>query len=166
VRTLPPLALDQQKPAKVGIYGRAPEDCELSIEFVRMVGTEAAEVLAPPAVVQIKKSNSVASYWAEVPKDTQIGGPAGVRVRANKGRFFWVDHAPGQGLFRVAIFDPDTGNRPLLLNGTHLLDVAAKSITQKAFAFPVHCFDGNAPVFTSNLFLRVQCADLTLRYAR
>jgi hypothetical protein len=166
VRALPPLALDGQKPAKVGLYGRAPEDCELSIEFVRMVGTDAAESLAPPAVLQLKRSESVAGCWARVPKGTQISGPAAVRVRANKGRFFWVDHTTGQGVMRIAIFDPDPGGRPLLLNGLHLLDISTNSVSQKAFSFPPSCFHGSAPVFTSNLFLAVQCADLTLRYAR
>jgi hypothetical protein len=166
VRALPPQALDQQKPAKICVYGRAPEDCELSIEFVRMVGAEAAESLAAPAVLQLKKSDSPAGYWAQVPKGTQISGPAAVRVRANKGRFFWVDHTTGQGIVRIAILDPDPGGRPLLLNGAHLLDVAASPVNQKAFSFPASCFRGSAPVFSSNLFLVVQCADLTLRYAR
>jgi len=166
LRTLPPQALDQQKPAKVGVYGRAPEDCELSIEFVRMVGTDAAETLAAPAVLQIKKSDNVAGYWAQVPKGTQISGPAAVRVRANSGRFFWVDHTGGQGIVRVAIFDPDPGARPLLINGSHLLDVSASTANYKGFSFPASCFHGSAPVLTSNLLLVVQCGDLTLRYAR
>jgi hypothetical protein len=166
VRALPPQALDQQKPARVGVYGRAPEDCELSIEFVRMVGTTAAETLTAPAVLQLKKSDTLAGYWAPVPKGTQISGPAAVRLRANKGRFFWVDHTSEQGIVRIAIFDPDPGGRALLLNGTHLLDISAGSVNQKAFSFPPSCFRGNAPVFSSNLFLRVQCADLTLRYGR
>jgi len=166
LRVLPPQALDQQKPAKVGVYGRAPEDCELSIEFVRVVGADAAETLAAPAVLQLKKSNAVASYWAQVPKGTQISGPAAVRVRANKGRFFWADHTTGQGVVRIAILDPDPGGRALMLNGSHLLDISATTVNQKAFTFPVNCFQGSAPVFTSNLFLVVQCADLALRYAR
>ena len=166
VRTLPPQALEGQKPARVGVYGRAPEDCELSIEFVRMVGSEAADTLAAPAVLQLKKSNTVAGYWADVPKGTQISGPAAVRVRANKGRFFWVDHTVGQGIVRIAILDPDPAGRPLLLNGIHLLDISSSSVNQKAFSFPATAFRGAAPIFTSNLFLIVQCADLTLRYAR
>ncbi len=136
VRVLPPQALDQQKPAKVGVYGRAPEDCELSIEFVRMVGTEATDTLAAPAVLQLKKSDTIAGFWAQVPKGTQITGPSAVRVRANKGRFFWVDHTPGQGIVRIAILDPDPGGRPLLLNGAHLLDVSGSSTSWKAFSFP------------------------------
>jgi len=166
VRILPPQALDQRKPARVGVYGRAPEDCELSIEFVRVVGTEAAQALAAPAVLQVKQGDTVAGFWAQVPKDTEITGPAAVRVRANKGRFFWVDHVPGQGIVRIAVIDPDPGGRPLLLNGAHLVDVSDSPVTRKAFSFPANCFGGIAPVFTSNLFLVVQCADLTLRYAR
>ena len=166
LRVLPPQALDQQKPAKVGVYGRAPEDCELSIEFVRVVGRDAAETLAPPAVVQIKKSAAVGSYWAQAPKDIQITGPAAMRVRANKGRFYWVEHTPGQGIVRIAVFDPDPGGRPVLLNGSRMIDVSASPLSQKAFNFPANCFRGNAPVFTSNLFVVMQCADLTLRYQR
>ena len=166
LRTLPPLALDQQKPAKIGVYGRAPEDCELSIEFVRIVGTEAAEPLAAPAVLQIKQSDHVSGYWAQVPKGTQINGPAAVRVRVNSGRFFWVDHTVGQGIVRIAIFDPDPGSRPLFINGCRLLDVSASSADSKAFSFPASCFHASAPLFTSNLFLVLQCGDLTLRYAR
>jgi len=160
LRTLPPKALGQQKPAKVGVYGRAPEDCELSIEFVRMVGNDAGETLAPPAVLQVKKSDAVTSYWVPVPKGTQISGAAAVRVRANKGRFFWADHAGGEGILRVAIFDPDPGRRPLLLNGNHLLDISANAVNQRGFSFPPSCFHISLPVFTSNLFLVVECADL------
>lgn len=166
VRTLPPQALDGLEPARIGVYGRAPEDCELAVEFVRQVGPSGAEPLAPPAVLSLEASGAFGTHWAEVPAGTQLSGATAVRVRATRGRFFWVAGASEQGLVRIAILDPSPGGRPLSLGPAVLAAVEESATTRKSFAFPAGAFRNAAPVFTSNLFLVVDTADLALRYAR
>jgi hypothetical protein len=166
VRALPPQALDGLMPARLGVYGRAPEDCELAIEFVRQVGPAGAEPLVSPAVLSLKASSTFQTQWAQVPAGTKISGAAAVRVHANRGRFFWVTNAAGDGLVRIAIFDPSPGGRPVLLGGATLATLPDATSDRKQFAFPVVAFRNAAPQFTSNLFLVVDCSDLTLRYAR
>jgi hypothetical protein len=165
-RPLPPQAFDNWQPARVGVYGRAPEDCELSIEFARMVGDAAAEALAPPAVVAVKAGGAFSTAWAQVPKDAKISGSSGIRVRANRGRFFWVTGDNGKGLARIAVHDEDPGGRPLLLGGVQVAAVTQPSSHQPAFAFPPQAFRSIASAFSSDLFLVIDCADLTLRYPR
>jgi hypothetical protein len=165
-RSLPPQAFDNWQPARVGVYGRAPEDCELSIEFVRMVGNAPAEALAPPAVVTLKAGGAFSTVWAQVPKEAKISGPSGIQVRANRGRFFWVTADNGRGLARIAVYDDDLGGRTLLLGGVQVAAVTQPSSHQPAFAFPPQAFQSTASVFSSDLFLVIDCADLTLRYPR
>jgi hypothetical protein len=165
-RTLPPQALENWQPARVGVYGRAPEDCELSIEFVRMVGDAAAEALAPPAVVALKAGVASSTAWAQVPKDAKISGSCGIQVRSNRGRFFWVTGDGGRGLARIAVYDQDPGGRTLLLGGLQVAAITQPSTHQPAFAFPPQAFHSTASVFSSDLFLVIDCADLTLRYPR
>ena len=166
IRTLPPQALDGLRPARVGVYGRAPEDCELAVEVVRQVGPAGAEALAPPGVLSLAGGAAFRTHWAALPAGTQLSGAVAVRVRATRGRFFWVAGAAAHGLVRIAIFDPSPGGRPLSLGGAVLAAVDESASTAKAFAFPAAAFQTTAPALASSLFLVVECADLTLRYAR
>jgi hypothetical protein len=86
VRALPPLALEGLSPARVGVFGRAPEACELAIEFVNSINATGAPI-APPAVVAVEAGGSLRTHWAELPANLVLAGAAAVRVRANSGRF-------------------------------------------------------------------------------
>jgi hypothetical protein len=166
VRAFPPEGLNGIEPSRVGVFGRAPEDCEISLEFVEMVGGTVGHPLAPPAVLQIKQDNAMVTRWAQVPKGTRIGRPAGLRVRANRGRFFWVASSEGKPLVRLAIQDPDPGGRPVNIGGVKLVDLRETESHQPAFNFPVSAFRGSAPLVDSALFLTIDFSDLTMRYAR
>jgi hypothetical protein len=166
VCAFPPEALNGIEPARIGVFGRAPEDCEISLEFVEMVGDTVGNPLAAPAVLQLKRDNAMATRWAPVPKGTRIGRPAGLRVRANKGRFFWVASAEAKPLVRLAIQDPDPGGRPVNIGGVKLAGLRDTESHQPAFNFPVSAFRGPAPLLDSDLFLTIDFSDLTMRYAR
>jgi hypothetical protein len=164
LRLFPTEALEGVRPARVGLVGRAPEDCEIAIEFVRVAGTSAGPPLGAPAVLSLTASHQVDLHWAIVPSDLAITGPVGIRARANRGRFFWVTAADHPAT-RVAVHDPDPGGRPLQV-GTTLLPVAAAVVEQPKFAFPPAAFRNTFPVLSSDLFLTVEISDLTVRYAR
>jgi hypothetical protein len=161
LRALAPAALTDRQPARVGIFGRAPEPCELAIEFVEVIGDTVGATLSPPGVLKLDVSTALATHWAELPADLRIDKPAGVRVRANTGRFFWA-----QQVVRIAVYDPDPGGRSLFLNSSLLAQVRESESHQPAFAFPVGVFRDAAPRLVSDLFLTVEFSDLTLRYAR
>ena len=164
VRALPPEALNQVMPTRIGIPGRVPEDSEISIEFVRMVGSTAGAALGPPAVLALAASKRIDMHWAEVPAGLTLDGPVGIRVRANHGRFFWVASG-NHPLVRIAIHDPDPGGRPLTI-GPEVLSIL-KSVEERAkHAFPPEAFVNTFPRLSSDLFLTVETSDLTLRYAR
>jgi hypothetical protein len=166
VRVFPAEALQGLDLARVGVYGRAPEDCEISLEFVRMIGNTAGNTLAPPAVLKLEQGAGMRTHWAAFPRGTRIDGPTGLRLRANRGRFFWVTTDAGNPLVRVAINDPDPGGRRVNLGGARLTDVTAAEFHAPAFAFPPAAFQGAAPMIESGLFLTIEFSDLTLRYAR
>lgn len=166
VRTFPPRALEGRRPARIGLFGRAPEACELAIEFVEAIGDVAGPALAPPTVVAVEPRGELRTHWAELPESLRLDRAAGIRVRANSGRFFWAFNATGQPLLRLAIVDPDPGGRPLFLGSAQLLTVTATDFHQLSFAYPAGVLRGAVPALRSDLFLTVDISDLTLRYAR
>lgn len=163
-QAFPPAALDELKLAKVGVIGRAPEDCELSVRLVDMAAGTPGQALFSPGVVQLKAANAMGTVWIDLPKDAKTKGPVGLSVRANKGRFFWASGS--RLLSRIALYDPDPGGRPLRLGGSTLLEVKNKDTHVKGAALPPGAFTAAAPAFESNLFLAVDLSDLTLRYRR
>ncbi len=165
-RALPAEALAGFRPARVGVYGRAPVATELSIEFVRLAGNQPAQAVAPPAVVAVAAGDAFITHWGTVPRDTVLSGASGIRVRANRGRFFWANNDSGNGLVRVAIVDPDPGGRAVSIGGAPLLTVSESRSARKSLPFPAASFAGAVPLFESNLFLTLDIADLTLRYRR
>jgi hypothetical protein len=164
LRVFPAEALDGVQPARIGLVGRAPEDCEIALEFVRVVGTSAGPPLGPPAVLLLTASHQIDLHWASVPPDLSVSGPVGIRARANRGRFFWVTAADHPAT-RVAIHDPDPAGRPLQV-GTASVAVATATVEQPTFAFPPAAFRNTFPLLSSDLFLTVEISDLTMRYAR
>lgn len=159
-----PEALDGITPARVGIIGRAPEECELSLEFVSVNGVVAGSPVGPPAVLVLTPDNEIRTRWVDVPAGVTLSGPLGLRVRANRGRFFWVTRE--QPLARIAIHDPDPGRRPLFLGTTRLKEIVETNSHEPGFRFPVAAFRNVEPALRSDLFLTVDISDLTLRYAR
>jgi len=159
-----PQALEGITPARIGIIGRAPEECELSLEFVSVNGGIAASPVGPPAVLALTADNAIRTRWVDMPAGVTLSGPLGLRVRANRGRFFWVTR--DQPLARLAIHDPDPGGRPLFLGTSRLKDIVETNSHEPAFRFPAAVFRNVAPTLRSDLFLTVDISDLTLRYAR
>jgi hypothetical protein len=166
VRDFPPAVLANHRPARIGVVGRAPEPCELAIEFVEVIGDTVGSSLSPPAVLAIDPDGELRTRWVGLPPALRLDRPAGVRVRANRGRFFWAASQAGPPLIRVAIVDPDPGGRPVFLDSAKLADVSHLESHQSAFRFPESTFRGQTPRLHSDLFLTVDCSDLTLRYAR
>ena len=164
LKTFAPEALDGVTPARVGIVGRAPEECELSLEFVSVNGGIAGTPVGPPAVLTLTPDNDIRTHWVDVPAGVTLNGPLGLRVRANRGRFFWVTRE--QPLARVAIHDPNPGGRPLFIGTTRLKEIVETNSHEPAFRFPVAAFRNVAPALRSDLFMTVDISDLTLRYAR
>jgi hypothetical protein len=164
LKTFAPEALNGITPARIGIVGRAPEECELSLEFVTVNGGIASSPVGPPAVLTLTPDNEIRTRWVDVPAGVTLSGPLGLRVRANRGRFFWVTRE--QPLARVAIHDPDPGGRPLFIGAASLKDIVETNSHEPAFRFPVAAFRSVAPSLRSDLFVTVDVSDLTLRYAR
>ena len=164
LRVFPPRAFEGVVPARVGVIGRAPEDCELSVEFVPVTGDVAGAALGPPAVLALAADGTIRTRWVDVPRGVALTGAVGIRVRANRGRFFWASgEAP---LVRVAVRDPNPAGRPLFLGSARLKDIGAAESHEPGFAFPATVFRRAAPVLASNLFLTVDVSDLTMRYPR
>ena len=164
LKTFAPQSLDGITPARVGIIGRAPEECELSLEFVSANGGVAGPSLGPPAVMTLTPDNEIRTRWVDFPAGLTLSGSVALRVRANRGRFFWVTR--DQPLARLAIHDPDPGGRPLLLSGRRLKRIVDTNSHDRGFNFPRAPFRNDEPALRSDLFLTVDISDLTLRYAR
>jgi hypothetical protein len=161
VRALPPHALDDLTVARVGLIGRAPERCELSVQLVDLA--HGAAPLGPPAVLQLEPSAAIGTVWA-APSVPPASTPVGVSVRANTGRFFWAGKRdPG---VRIAIFDADPAGRALRAGTATLRAVTRNEEHVPAFALPPAVFRAAGPLLSSDLFLTVDVSDLTLRYGR
>ncbi|MDM0110698.1 hypothetical protein QTI66_00975 [Variovorax sp. J22R133] len=165
-RAWPPEALLGREPARIGVYGRAPEACELALELVELNGEIVGATLAGPALLQLDAAAGLRTHWAELPPSAALPRNVGLRLRCNVGRFFWAERPDGVAIVRVAIRDPDPGGRPLMLGNVKIADVTGAESHQPAFSFPASAFRGHVPFLQSSLFLHVDCSDLTLRYAR
>lgn len=171
VRAFPPNAFDSLAPARVGVFGRAPVECELSIQLVEMNGDDPGPAIAPPGVVRLSPSTTMSTVWITLPAMAPPARPLGCVVRASEGRFLWA--AGDQPLVRVAVYDPDPGGRPLLLNDQSLVVIEREPagvrpgpIHLPAHSFPAAAFRATRPWLASNLFLKVDVSDLVLSYAR
>jgi hypothetical protein len=165
LHVFPPEALAGINPARIGILGRAPEDCEIALEFVPVVGNTVGPAIGPPAVLTLGASNRIALHWAEIPSGLVLGKSLALRARANRGHFLWMA-IEARPVVRMAIVDPDPGGRPLRVSNVDLSAVAAAKTHLTKFAFPAALFRNGFPSFASDLFLTVEISDLTLRYAR
>jgi hypothetical protein len=171
-RALPPQALTDLPVARIGLIGRCPvgaagqpvEPCELSVQLVDMSSGAPGTAIGKPGVVKVPPSTALGTVWVELPARDAPQVPVGVSARATKGRFFWAC-APSP-LVRVAVRDPDPGDRPLRLGGSLVLNVGQTQTKQLAFTLPTGVFRNAAPAWDSPLFLTVDLSDLTLRYAR
>jgi hypothetical protein len=168
VRAFPPQAFAHYAVAQIGVIGRAPVACELSVQLVEMVGDRPGKALGPPGVIQLPVSHVMQTQWVTLSPALDLShGNVGIAVRANQGRFFWAAGANDAPLVKVAIHDPNPGGRPLRLNGLNVLTVdRAGEIHVPAKTFAGTLFRSQAPSFESLLFLTVDLSDLTLRYAR
>jgi hypothetical protein len=164
LRAFPPAAFAQLPPGRLGVIGRAPEECELSVSLVEAQGGGSGRVLAGPAVAELEPASELGLHWFELPELTPPVPPAAMLVRATRGRFLWV--AAEQPAARVAVRDPDPGGRALTLGGVRLLDVAGPDAVALAHSLPAAVLQGPPPPLESDLFLTVEVGSVTLRYAR
>ncbi|HXG24642.1 MAG TPA: hypothetical protein VNJ09_08825 [Chthonomonadales bacterium] len=163
-RAFPPEALRGFPVARIGLVGRAPEACELSVQLVEMGAGMPGAALGPPGVVKLQATEKLGTVWVEMPAVDTGDRPVGVSVRANQGRFFWASGAAP--LVRVAVRDPHPGGRPLKLGGQTVLMVTEEKVHLLGKSLPTGVFRSVTPVWESSLFLTVEIADLVLRYAR
>ena len=163
-RPFPPAAFDGIAPARIGIIGRAPEACELSVQLVMMNGGSPGKGMGAPSVRTIAADSRFVTHWFDLPELEPPQQPTGLSVRSTRGRFLWA--AMANPLLRVAVRDPNPGGRPLRLNDSTILSVMQQEMHVGAQSLPVALFRSITPLFSSDLFLTVDVSDLTLRYAR
>lgn len=167
VRALPPAALRDLPAASAAPIGRSPDGCELSVELVDLGAGPPGTPVAPPGVLAVPPSEALAAHTVELPDTGPLDRPLGVALRATAGRFLWAAGADGTPLMRLAVHDPDPGGRPLRIGTSTLRAVDAPELTLPGFALPPAAFRGPAaPALSSDLFLTIDLADLTVRYAR
>ena len=165
-RELPAGVLAGPPLARIGVIGRAPAACELTVELVAFNGGVAGAPRVPPAVVQVPASTDLATVWAELPAAPEADptGRVGLRVSASQGRFLWAGEP--RPLARFAVRDPDPGGRPLRLGGVDVLRVEVPDLHLPATALPPAVFRSRPPLLASDLFLTVDLSDLALGYPR
>jgi hypothetical protein len=161
-RALPPESLRTHRVARVGIIGRSPEGCELSVQLV-----DAGPSLAPltdPGVCTVPASDDVATWWVDLEQDEPSAAPPAISVRATSGRFFWVSES--EPLARIAIHDADPGGRPVRIGASELVRLAGEVYEARGASLATAPFAAPAAAFESALFVTIELGDLTLRYAR
>jgi hypothetical protein len=114
-RVLPRAALARFPVVRVGIVGRSPEPCELSLQLVELRGEAAGAPYGNPGTLKVGPSADLATHWIELPEHQPLGATVALALRATSGRFFWV--GKDRGLARVAVRDPDPGGRVVTIAG-------------------------------------------------
>lgn len=150
-RKLPPQAFTGLAIAKIGVVGRAPVDCEL---VVQLLDANSGAVLLQPSAATVTASAKTGVVWFDLPVHDPFAQPLAVAARTNHGRFLWA--ASPEPLLRIAVFDDEPGNLPVLIGGS---DARQKTLSGAQFA-------SSPPSVTSDLFTTVDVSDLTLEYGR
>lgn len=154
--------------ARIGLIGRAPVACELSVWLApaQLPGraAQSSSPLTDPGVIQLAASPDLRVIWVDLPQVITHAGPLTVQVRANSGRFFWV--ADPEPRLKLAVRDPEPNRRPVLMQGRPLVEMTAPRIHYPRVALAADLFTNRPPVLTSELFVTVELADVTLHYAR
>jgi len=166
LRAWPGAALQGRVPARIGVWGRAPEAAELAVELVELRGRNVGATLAGPVLLKPAPGDGLRLHWALLPALPPLPADVGLRLRCNVGRFFWAARDDGEPLVRVAVADPDPGGRPVWLGGMQIAALHGPQSHLVAHAFPAAVFRGRRPLLDSTLFVSVDVSDLTLRYAR
>ncbi len=164
VRTLPPQCLGGLAVAKIGVIGRAPEACSLTVQLVDMSSGAPGGPVGKPGIVKLDASDNIATVWADMPASPAPAGPVAVSVSCSQGRFYWVK--ADQPLTRLAVVDPDPAGRPIKIGTATLTAVDQADQTIKPGAIPSAGFASTPPQLSSELFATVTFSNLTLRYAR
>jgi hypothetical protein len=189
VRALPAGALASYAPVRVGVTGRAPEAASLVLQLVDLDAAGALAAVAPAVTLPASPSALLSTHWAETKSVPRCPPRTGVSLRATGGRFLWAG-TPEPGV-RLAIYDPDPGGRPVRLgsaalgrlhrdeNGLLALQPEGSServpapaerkpdrVHLRGWPLPAAVFRGPAPAWSSELFVRIELTDLTLRYPR
>ena len=158
MRGFPPRAFEEHPLARVGLIGRAPEDCELSVRFADASGAR----LGKPGVVKVSPSTVIGTAWADLP--AMPDGAIAISVVATKGRFLWASGTVP--LTRFVVRDPDPGSRAVTLAGVAVARINQNKQTWKLASLPPAAFRATVPALASPLFGSVVLSNLTLRYAR
>lgn len=167
----PPAGLIGLSVGKAGIVGRAPEDCELEAQIVRLEPDGTVSPLGPPGRLAMPPSDVLGTAWIDMPMLDPSPDPLALTLRAVRGRYFWAGGGQARHRVRVVVRDADPGGRPVCLGGTVLATVGLGADGRTAVdlpnvSFPPSLFRAAAPRLESELFVGVDIADLTLRYAR
>ena len=158
-RPLPPAGLPNPL-ARIGLIGRADQDCALTLTLLRADG----QPLAPAAQVQPPAAGRVGVCWIAFDTPVPVTEAVIVSVEATRGRFLWA--ASPQPLVRLAVADPAPPASPVTLAGTTLAAVGAEGVHMPGFAFPPAAFAGAIGALESDLFVRVDLSDVEMRYRR
>jgi hypothetical protein len=172
VRALAPAALRGEEIARVGLVGRAPVPCEMTIHVVDASPGVEHQPLADPVVTSVDAAAATEEFgvvWAEFDPPVPVDRPVAISATVTSGRFWWV--ADPEPLVRLAIVDPDPGGRPILLAGQTLLTLEAPTLSVSRAVLPGAGFAGGTTAgqpleLASALFCSIELTDLTLRYAR
>lgn len=149
---------------RIGLIGRAPEACELSLSLRPQQGETLGEPLTAPGVVQLKSSTEIQVIWISLPQAVTHEGALVLSLHANSGRFFWVTNP--EPAIKVVVQDPDPGGREIRINQRLLTNLDAERINLPKVSILADLFADKAPILSSNLFVTIEFSDLTLRYTR
>lgn len=162
--SLPPESevLRRLRLARIGLIGRAPEPCELSVRLVTPLTGE--PVQARPVVVQLEPSPVVSVIWLVI-DDTIPAQPMAVAARATRGRFFWATRGDGQPLVQVAVHDPQPPDTTVRL-GDRVIATTLDAVHRPDAVLTPAFASSTTPTFETSLFVTVDLSDLTIRYGR
>jgi len=149
---------------RIGLIGRAPEACELSLSLMPQEGESMGKPLTAPGVVQLDASTEIQVIWVSLPEAVTHEGALVLYVRANSGRFFWV--ANSDPAIKVVVQDPYPNGREIQISNRLLTKLDEDRIYLPQVSIQPNLFTDKAPVLSSNLFVTVELSDLTLRYSR
>lgn len=163
IRQWPKEAFLDETLKRIGLFGYAPEETELSIRLMAISDGGGVTPLNDEwgsAIVQPNNGQS-GLVWIDLPDYGPIDQAVALEVKSTKGRFYWVEN--GSPVTRVAVAHSpqpgdkvDIGSTPVEFTG---METQILEMTLGAGAF-----QSGPPLVNSDQFTDIVLTNLTLRY--
>lgn len=163
VREWPREAFLDETLKRIGLFGHAPEETELSIRLMALSeGGGVTPLNDQWGAATVTPNNGKSDLvWIDLPDYGPIGQAVALEVKSTRGRFYWVEN--GAPITRVAVAHSPQPEDKIDIGSTPV-EFTGMETQYLAMGLGAGSFQSAPPLVKSDQFTDVVLTNLTLRY--